>query len=188
MQEDIKNALEVLRNGGVILYPTDTIWGLGCDATNPDAVAKVYAIKKRTDSKSMIILMDTENRLASYVDGIPDVAYDLMEYSEKPLTLILEGAKALATNIINPDDNSIGIRITKEKFSNQLIQKFRKPIVSTSANISGESFPSIFDEISPEIIKLVDYVVQYRQDDLKKSAPSGIVRIGKDLTIKVIRE
>lgn len=188
MQEDLKNALEVLRNGGVILYPTDTIWGLGCDATNPDAVAKVYAIKKRTESKSMIILMDTENRLASYVDGIPDVVYDLIEYSEKPLTLILEGAKALASNIINPNDNSIGIRITKEKFSNQLIQKFRKPIVSTSANISGESFPSIFDEISPEIIKQVDYVVQYRQDDLKKSVPSGIVRIGKDLTIKVIRE
>jgi len=188
MQNDIKSALDVLRKGGVILYPTDTIWGLGCDATNPDAVARVYSIKKRTDSKSMIILMDTENRLASYVDDIPDVAYDLINLSEKPLTVIFEGAKALAHNVINADDNSVGIRITREVFSKQLIQQFKKPIVSTSANISGEPFPSIFDDISAEIINQVDYVVKYRQDDISKSSPSGIIRIGKDLTIMVIRE
>lgn len=188
MQNDIKKSLEVLRSGGVILYPTDTIWGLGCDATNEKAVQKIYDIKKRADNKSMIILMDSENRLPAYVDDIPDVAYDLIELTEKPLTVIFEGAKSLATNVINKDDKSVGIRITKDKFSKELIQRFKLPIVSTSANISGEAAPSIFDEISDDIISAVDYVVEYRQNDYTKAKPSGILKIGKDSSVKIIRE
>lgn len=188
MQNDIRKALEVLRNGGVILYPTDTIWGLGCDATNTEAVKKIYDIKNRTDSKSMIVLIDSENKLPSYVNDVPEVAYDIMELSEKPLTIIFEDAKLLAPNVINQEDSSVGIRITKEPFSQRLIQQFKKPIVSTSANKSGEAFPAIFDEISNAIIDKVDYVVQYRQDDLSKSAPSGIIKIGKDSSIKIIRD
>lgn len=188
MQADIKKALEVLRNGGVILYPTDTIWGLGCDATNAEAVKRIYAIKKRIDSKSLIILLDTENRLSSYVEVIPDVAYDLIDLSEKPITIIFEGAKSLAPNIINVEDNSIGIRVTKEQFTRNLIQQFRKPIVSTSANISGESSPANYSEISDEIINQVDYVVSYRQNDFTKSLPSSIIKIGKDSSVKIIRE
>jgi len=188
MQNDIKKALEVLRTGGIILYPTDTIWGLGCDATNEEAVKKIYAIKKRTDSKSLIILMDSVNRLDSYVDDVPEVAYSVMELSETPLTIILEGAKRLAKNIINQADKSIGIRIVNEPFCQQLIQRFRIPIVSTSANISGEPFPTNFSEINKEIIAQVDYVVNYRQTDLSKSNPSGIIKINKDCTIKIIRE
>lgn len=188
MQNDIKKALEVLRNGGVILYPTDTIWGLGCDATNEAAVQKVYNIKKRADNKSMIVLMDSENRLPSYVNDIPEVAYDVIEFTEKPLTVIFEGAKSLAPNVINKEDKSVGIRITKEKFSKELIQRFRLPIVSTSANISGEPSPAIFDEISEEIKSAVDYIVEFRQDDYVKAKPSGIMKIGKDSSIKIIRE
>lgn len=188
MQNDIKKAIEVLRSGGVILYPTDTIWGLGCDATNETAVQKIYDIKKRSDNKSMIILMDSENRLTGYVNDIPEVAYDVIEFAEKPLTVIFEGAKSLASNVINKEDQSVGIRITKEKFTKELIQRFRLPIVSTSANISGEPSPSIFDEISEEIKSAVDYIVEYRQDDTTKAKPSGIIKIGKDCSVKIIRE
>ena len=188
MHTDIIKSLEVLRAGGVILYPTDTIWGLGCDATNPEAVQKIYDIKKRADNKSMIILMDTVNRISSYVDNIPDVAYDLIELSEKPLTVILEGAKMLAHNVVNSDDDSIGIRVISEPFSYKLIQRFKKPIVSTSANITGAKSPINFNDISADIINQVDYVVNYRQDDLLKSVPSGIIKVGRDLSIKVIRE
>jgi L-threonylcarbamoyladenylate synthase len=188
MQNDIKQALQVLRNGGVILYPTDTIWGLGCDATNKEAVKKIYEIKKRTDNKSLIVLMDSVNRLGSYVDDIPDVVYDMIEFSENPLTLILEGAKYLADNVINSEDNSVGIRIISEPFCNKLIQQFRKPIVSTSANISGEQTPAIFDEISDNIINSVDYVVNYRQNDLIKAKSSSIIKIGKNNSVKIIRK
>ncbi len=188
MHDDIKKALEVLRSGGIILYPTDTIWGLGCDATNEEAVQKIYTIKKRTDSKSMIILIDSENRLSSYVEEVPEVAYNIMELSEKPVTVIFEGAKYLAANVINQEDNSIGIRITHEAFSKQLIQQFKKPIVSTSANISGDHFPASFKDINQEILKQVDYVVQYRQGDHTASLPSSIIKIGKDATVKIIRK
>jgi L-threonylcarbamoyladenylate synthase len=187
MQNDIKQALQVLRNGGVILYPTDTIWGLGCDATNKEAVKKIYEIKKRTDNKSLIVLMDSVNRLGSYVDDIPDVVYDMLEFSENPLTLILEGAKYLADNVINSEDNSVGIRIISEPFCNKLIQQFRKPIVSTSANISGQKTPTIFDEISEEIISAVDYVVKYRQEDTNKAKPSKIIKLSKSGQFKLIR-
>lgn len=188
MNNDINKALEVLRNGGIILYPTDTIWGIGCDATNAEAVKKVFELKQRADNKSVIILVDELTRMNNYIDDIPDVAYQLIELSEKPLTVILEGAKNLADNVINAADNSIGVRMTNERFSKQLISRFRKPIVSTSANLSSLPSPSIFDEISDEIINGVDYVVNYRQDDISKAKPSGIILIRKDSSIKVIRE
>ncbi len=188
MQNDIKNALEVLRSGGVILYPTDTIWGLGCDATNHEAVKKIFNIKKRIDNKSVIVLMDNVNRLSIYVEDVPEAAYDLIELSEKPLTVILEGAKSLAYNVINRKDNSVGVRVVNDKFCQQLIQRFKKPIVSTSANISGKISPVCFNEIDNNIIEQVDYVVEYRQDDISKAKPSGIIKINRDSTIKIIRK
>lgn len=188
MQEDIKKSLEVLRNGGVILYPTDTIWGLGCDATNPIAVKRIFEIKKRSDTKSLIVLIDHAARLSAYVEDIPDVAYDLLEVAEKPLTLILENAKNLAENVINTSDRSVGIRIPDDAFCQRLIQQFKKPIVSTSANIAGQSAPQNFDQINDEIIQAADYVVQYRQDDIAKAYPSSIIKIGAGGQVKIIRE
>ena len=187
MIEDIKAALDVLQKGGVILYPTDTIWGIGCDACNEEAVKKVYAIKNRIDSKSMLVLMENAALIERYVTEIPDVAYDLIELTDKPLTIIFDGARSLAKNLI-AEDGSIGIRITTEKFSSELIRRFKRPIVSTSANISGKPSPSCFGEIEPEIIDAVDYVVKYRQDDLQKSVPSGIIKLGRSGEVKIIRE
>ncbi|HAM98587.1 MAG TPA: threonylcarbamoyl-AMP synthase [Marinilabiliales bacterium] len=188
MREDIKTALEVLRNGGIILYPTDTIWGLGCDATNPDAVQKIFEIKKRSDNKSMIVLVDHPGRIASYIDEVPEIAFEVIELAESPLTVILEGAKNLAPNVVNQEDKSVGIRVVKEPFCQQLIQQFKRPIVSTSANISGDPSPAIFDDIEPSIMASADYVVKYRQGDLQKAKPSGIIKIGKEGLVKVIRE
>ena len=187
MIDDIKAALDVLQKGGVILYPTDTIWGIGCDACNEEAVKKVYAIKNRIDSKSMLVLMENAALIERYVTEIPDIAYDLIELTDKPLTIIFDGARSLAKNLI-AEDGSIGIRITTEKFSSELIRRFKRPIVSTSANISGKPSPSCFGEIEPEIIDAVDYVVKYRQDDLQKSVPSGIIKLGRSGEIKIIRE
>lgn len=187
MEKDIHNALEVLRNGGVILYPTDTIWGLGCDATNEDAVKRIYEIKKRADSKKMLVLLESENRLDSYVDEVPEIAFDLISVSDKPITIIYPKAKFLAKNLLS-EDGSIGIRVTSEDFSRNLLQRFRKPIVSSSANIHGEEFPKNFKEISEEIIKAVDYVVQYRQDDISEYEPSSIIKLGEGGEVKIIRQ
>ncbi len=187
MIEDIKAALEVLQKGGVILYPTDTIWGLGCDAANEEAVRRIYAIKNREDSKSMLVLMENAALLERYVDEVPEIAYDLIELSDKPLTIIYDGARNMAKNLI-AEDGSIGIRITAEKFSSELIRRFKRPIVSTSANISGKPSPACFDEIDSEIIDAVDYVVKYRQDDAQKAIPSGIMKLGRGGEIKIIRE
>lgn len=187
MHNDLKKALEVLQNGGVILYPTDTIWGIGCDATNEEAVKRIYEIKKRADSKSMLVLMENINSLERYVDEVPDIAYDLIEVTEKPMTIIYSGAKNLAKNLI-AENGSIGIRITSEDFTRQLIQRFKKPIVSTSANISGSSSPAFFDEISDEIIGAVDYVVEYRQDDITPKEPSSIIKLGVDGEIEILRK
>lgn len=187
MNEEIKKACEVMQAGGVILYPTDTIWGLGCDATNEAAVKRVYEIKKRVDSKAMIVLIDRDVKLQFYVDEVPEIAYDLIEYSDKPLTIIYDGARNLAPNLM-AEDRSIGIRITKEEFSSKLCERFKKAIVSTSANISGEPSPANFDEVSEEIKKSVDYIVNYRQDDLTKAKPSGIIKLGRNCEVKVIRE
>ncbi|HPW89956.1 MAG TPA: L-threonylcarbamoyladenylate synthase [Paludibacteraceae bacterium] len=186
MTLDIKQALEVLRQGGVILYPTDTIWGIGCDATSEAAVKRVFDIKKRVDSKALLVLVDSTAKLQGYVDEVPDVAWDLIELSEKPITIIYSGAKNLAKNLL-ATDGTVGIRVTNEAFSKRLCEAFRKPIVSTSANISGAPVACCFQEISEEIITAVDYVVRYRQDDVVPAVPSSIIKLGIGGEIKIIR-
>jgi len=186
MIDDIKAALEVLQNGGIILYPTDTIWGIGCDAANETAVQRIYALKNRIDSKSMLVLMENAALIDRYVEEVPDVAYDLIELTDKPLTIIYDGARNLAKNLI-AEDGSIGIRITSETFSKELIRRFKRPIVSTSANISGKPSPACFDEIEKEILEAVDYVVKFRQEDSAKALPSSIIKLGKSGEVKIIR-
>lgn len=186
-EEDIKNAIEVLRKGGVILYPTDTIWGIGCDATNEEAVKRVYEIKKREDSKALICLVDSDNRLQRYVSDVPNVAWDLIEYADKPLTIIFDKAKNLASNLI-AEDGSIAMRVTREEFSKQLCYRFQKAIVSTSANISGEASPVNFSEISEEIKDAVDYIVSARQKEKTKGTPSSIIKLGCNGEVKIIRK
>ena len=187
MKEDIRKACEVLNRGGVILYPTDTIWGIGCDATNEEAVKRVYEIKKRADNKAMLVLVDNAVKVDFYVNQAPEVAFDLIELTTKPLTIIYDDAKNLAPNLI-AEDGSVGIRVTSEEFSNQLCFRFRKAIVSTSANVSGESSPRTFSEISEEIKQAVDYVVQSRQQEKTASKSSSIIKLGKGGQVKVIRE
>ncbi len=187
MEEDIKKAFEVLVSGGLILYPTDTIWGIGCDATNEEAVHRVYELKRRVDSKALITLLDNPIKLDYYIDEVPSVAWDLIELSEKPLTIIYDGARNVAPNLM-AEDGSLAIRITKEKFSQELCKRFRKALVSTSANISGEPAPANFDDISEEIKDGVDYIVKYRQDDTSKSKASSIIKLGKTGEVKIIRE
>jgi len=184
---DLESCLRTLRDGGLILYPTDTIWGIGCDATSDEAVRRVYALKQRADHKAMLTLVDSTSRIGSYVDTIPDIAWDLVELSERPLTIIYPRARNLAPSLLGPD-GSIGIRVTRERFSHALCERFRRPIVSTSANLSGEASPKCFNEISDEVIRGVDYVVHYRRTDLTPARPSGILLLGADGTIKVIRE
>ena len=186
MIEDIKKACEVLQAGGLILYPTDTIWGIGCDATNEEAVRKVYELKKRMDNKAVLVLTDSTAKLNMYVSDIPDIAGDLIEVADKPLTRIYAHAKNLAPNLLG-EDGSVGIRITKEDFSRRLCERFRKPLVSTSANISGESAPKNFQEISDVIKNGVDYIVKYRQDDMSQAKPSNIIKLGDGGVIQIIR-
>ena len=187
MQDEIKRTIEVLRSGGIILYPTDTVWGIGCDATNESAVKRIFEIKKRTDTKAMLVLVDNPAKLQGYVDEVPDIAWDLIEMAEKPLTIIYPQAKNLASNLI-ADDKTIGIRITKEVFSRNLCTQFRKPIVSTSANVSGEPTPANFNQISEEIKSAVDYVVNFRRGDISKPKPSSIIKLGKGNIFQLIRE
>lgn len=175
-----------MRAGGIILYPTDTIWGLGCDATNEEAVKKIYEIKKRSDSKALLVLTDHVAKVERIVDEMPEVAYDLIEVSEKPLTIIYSGAKNLAPNLI-AQDGSVGVRITREAFSKALCETFRMPIVSTSANVSGEPSPQNYSEISEEIKKSVDYIVKFRQDDQTKATPSSIIKLDKGGIVTIIR-
>jgi L-threonylcarbamoyladenylate synthase len=187
MQNDIRNAVEVLKSGGIILYPTDTIWGIGCDATNPEAVARIYQIKQREDSKSMLVLMENPALLERYVNDVPEVAWDLVEISTTPLTVIFPGAKNLASNLIAVD-GSVGIRFTKEVFTIKLLQRFRRPIVSTSANISGQKSPAFFDEISEEIKSKMDYIVEYRQSDINPAQPSSVIKLWPGGRIDIIRK
>ena len=187
MTEALNAALKVIKSGGVILYPTDTIWGIGCDATNPEAVAKIYEIKQREDSKSMLVLIDKAGRIPSYVSEMPDLAWDLIELADKPLTIIYPKAKNLAKNLIAPD-GSIGIRVVKHEFCDKLIGRFGKPIVSTSANISGKSSPKSFYEIDQEIKDKVDYIVSEKFDYPISDKPSGIIMLGINGEVKVIRE
>ncbi|MGN7202633.1 L-threonylcarbamoyladenylate synthase [Pedobacter sp. SAFR-022] len=184
---DIDKCLAVLKEGGVILYPTDTIWGLGCDATNEAAVEKINQIKGRAADKSFIILLDTDSKIQSYVSEVPEVAYDLIEYAENPMTVIFDNARNLAKNVIN-QDGSVGIRVVRHDFVQQLLQRFRKPIVSTSANISGEPSPKNFDIISEEIKSKVDYIVEHQQDDRAEKKPSTIIKIGAGGQFSFIRK
>src|SRR5580700_5819859 len=174
LKDEVNRALEVVRGGGIILYPTDTIWGIGCDATNTEAVNKIYKLKQRDEAKSMIILLDTENKLESYISEVNPLAYDLIEYAENPLTLVMPGAKNVSPALIS-NDGSIGIRITKHPFCQQLIQRLRKPLVSTSANVSGKLSPQYFAQIAPEIIDGVDYVVDIDRHDMEIKTPSTIM-------------
>ncbi|MGL4292744.1 MAG: L-threonylcarbamoyladenylate synthase [Bacteroidales bacterium] len=187
MTDDLKKACEVLQQGGVILYPTDTVWGIGCDATNEEAVKRVYEIKKRVDNKALLVLVDNPVKIDFYVDQAPEITWDLIELATKPLTIIYPHARNLAKNLVGADD-TIGIRITKEDFSRRLCERFKKAIVSTSANISGTDTPRNFSEISEEIKNAVDYIVTYRQDDRSTPAPSGIIKVGDGGLIQVIRE
>lgn len=186
-KEDIQNAVNVMRKGGVILYPTDTVWGIGCDATNAEAVAKVYRIKQRDDSKALICLADSVDRVQRYVRDVPPVALDLMELAEKPTTVVLDGAVNLAPNLI-AEDGSIALRVTNEPFSKELCYRFQKAIVSTSANISGEPTAQNYRDIAPEILEAVDYVCWTRRQEHQPHTPSSIIKLTKDGRVTIIRK
>jgi L-threonylcarbamoyladenylate synthase len=186
LNQEVHNAFEVIQNGGIILYPTDTVWGIGCDASNPEAVAKIYALKKREESKSMICLMNGEKMMYNVFKDIPAVAWEIMDLSEKPTTLILDNPRNVAANLI-ADDKTLGIRIVKEPFCFKLMERMKRPLVSTSANLSGMFTPKSFKEISPEIIKGVDYVVNLHRDKICDK-PSTIIKLTNDSQVKIIRK
>lgn len=183
---EVHNAFEVIKEGGIILYPTDTVWGIGCDATNPEAIAKIYKLKQRAETQSMICLMNGEKMIYNVFKEVPEVAWQIMDLSENPTTLILDQPRNVAPNIIAPD-NTLGIRIVKEPFCFKLMERMKKPLVSTSANISGQPTPKSFKEISPEIIKGVDYVVNLHHDKIAEKA-STIIKLTNDSQVKVIRK
>ena len=189
-KEDLQEALRVLRNGGIIVYPTDTVWGIGCDATNAEAVAKIYALKQREDSKSMLVLLDSPAKLPYYVGEVPETAWALLEASEdaetKPLTLIYPHARNMAPNLI-AEDGSIGIRITKEPFSKALCAQLKHPIVSTSANISGHPTAHFYAEIEQAILDGADYVCRFRREDDCPAEPSSIIQLLADGSFKILR-
>jgi len=186
MEQDIKQCIEVLKAGGVILYPTDTIWGIGCDATNKQAVEKIYRIKQRFDNQKMLVLVHNDAMVERYVDDVPEVAFQLIECADRPLTIIFENAKNLAENLLG-ENRSIGIRVSKETFTKRLIERFRKPIVSTSANIHNQASPANFAQISEEVKKEVDYIVAYRQDDMTEHKASSIMLIKPSGEFKILR-
>ena len=186
MNTEIHNAYEVIKEGGIILYPTDTVWGIGCDATNEEAVKKIYALKQREESKSMIVLINGERMMYNVFKEIPEVAWQILDLSEKPTTLILDNPRNVAKNII-AEDNTLGVRIVTDPFCFKLMERMKRPLVSTSANISGMFTPKTFKEISPEIIKGVDYVVNLQHDKVCKN-PSTIIKLGSDSQVKVIRK
>ncbi|MGB5360490.1 MAG: L-threonylcarbamoyladenylate synthase [Eudoraea sp.] len=186
IQEEIAAAVEILKRGGIILYPTDTVWGIGCDATNESAVEKIYKLKKRSDKKTMICLVSNQFMLEQYVEKVPEPAYDLMDLSERPVTIIYDNPKGVAGNLI-AQDNTLAIRVASDQFCQRLIQNFKRPVVSTSANIAGETTPGNFSEISDLILKGVDYVVNLEQKTTIKS-PSSIIKLGNDGTVKIIRK
>ena len=201
-KSDLEEAVRVLRAGGVIVYPTDTVWGIGCDATNEEAVRRVYALKRRADSKSMLVLLDAPGKLQGYVEEVPEMAWELLECtaplqlplqgvrenteSIRPLTIIYPRGKNLARNLL-AEDGSVGIRITREPFSKALCERLRRPIVSTSANISGEPAAKTFRQISEEVLEQADYVCLYRRDDEEEKAPSSIIKVGLHNEIEIIR-
>ena len=197
-KQDLDRALEVLREGGIIIYPTDTVWGIGCDATNAEAVRRIYQLKQREDSKSMLVLLDAPGRLQGYVQEVPEIAWDLLEAEAttdvdnmpaetiRPMTIIYPQAKNLADNLI-AEDGSIGIRITSEPFSHALCERLKRPIVSTSANRSGQPAARFYEEIDPEILNKADYVCLFRREDRTPHQPSSIIKLNQDGTFKIIR-
>ena len=201
-KSDLEEAVRVLRAGGVIVYPTDTVWGIGCDATNEEAVRRVYALKRRADSKSMLVLLDAPGKLQGYVEEVPEMAWELLECTSplqlplqggrentesiRPLTIIYPRGKNLAKSLL-AEDGSVGIRITQEPFSKALCERLRRPIVSTSANISGEPAAKTFHQISEAVLEQADYVCLYRRDDEEEKAPSSIIKVGLHNDIEIIR-
>ena len=186
MDADITQCLKVLSAGGLILYPTDTVWGIGCDATNAEAVKRVYQLKQRDDSKALIVLIDSADHLDHYVVDVPMIARELIDVAVKPLTIIYEGAYNLAPNVLGKED-SVGIRIPNDEFCHRLCERYGKPIVSTSANVSGQPTAKTFADIDNAIVKGVDYAVQHRRNDNKPHQPSNIILLSRDGTFKIIR-
>lgn len=186
INQEVHKAFEIIQNGGIILYPTDTVWGIGCDATNAEAVKKIYALKQREESKSMIVLMNGEKMMYNVFKEIPEVAWQILDLSEKPTTLILDNPKNIAPNII-AEDNTLGVRLVKEPFCYKLMERLKKPLVSTSANISGMPTPKSFKEISPEILNGVDYVVNLHHEKICDK-PSTIIKLTNDNQVKIIRK
>jgi len=179
LRDEVAKAFNIIKDGGIILYPTDTIWGIGCDATNTEAVKKIFQLKQRDEAKSMIILLDSDAKLPSYIKDVPDIAYDLIQYAETPLTLVMPGARNISPSLIAAD-GSVGIRITSNQFCQQLIQRMRKPLVSTSANISGNASPQYFSQIDEAVINGVDYIVDLDQHSKEIKKPSTIMRLEPD--------
>ena len=186
IDQEIRNCLEVMKRGGIILYPTDTVWGVGCDATNADAVDKIYQLKKREESKALICLVSNFKMLEQYVEEVPEMAYDILKYAKKPTTIIYDKPIRIAENLVS-DDDSLGIRVVRDKFCSELIKKMKRPLVSTSANISGQPTPGSFDQITPQILKGVDYVVNLQRSK-SSPQPSAIIKLSNDGQVKVIRK
>lgn len=187
IKEDIERAVTALKAGGLILYPTDTVWGIGCDATRSDAVKRIYELKRRVDHKALIVMLGNADLLDRYVDEVPDAAAQLLDVAVDPLTIIYDHGRNLAPELLGPD-GSVGIRITAERVSRTLCNTLRRPLVSTSANISGQPTPRRFADISPEIIAGVDYVIEARRDDSAEAKPSSIIKVSSDNSIKIIRK
>lgn len=185
-EQELAKALETLKSGGTLLYPTDTIWGLGCDATNPKAVEKIFKLKNREESKSLIVLLDNEANLHNYVDTLPEITFDLLKNLDKPTTIIYSNARNLAWNVV-ASDGTVGIRVTRDPFCRDLVKRFGKPIVSTSANISGDPSPIVFREISKQLITQVDHTVNLYHDQINSSKPSTIIRLFENGEFIIIR-
>jgi len=186
MNTEIHNCLETLKRGGLILYPTDTVWGIGCDVTHPEAIERIYKLKQRADTKALICLVSDFKMLNQFVEEIPEVAYDILKYAVQPTTIIFDDPIRVAENLI-AEDNTLAFRVTEDEFCKKLLRKFRRPIVSTSANISGQKTPGSFKEISKEILEGVDYVVNLHRTK-KSEKPSAIIKLGKDGAVKIIRK
>ena len=185
INQEVHTAFEAIKNGGIILYPTDTVWGIGCDATNPEAVKKIDALKQREESKSMIVLMNSERLMYNVFKEIPEVAWQILDVTDRPTTLLLDNPRNVAANLIAPD-NTLGVRLVKEPFCYKLMERMKKPLVSTSANISGMPTPSSFKEINHHILDGVDYIVNLHHDKIA-AKPSAIIKLGNDMQVKVIR-
>ncbi len=187
MNNEINEALKVLNEGGVIVYPTDTIWGIGCDATNSEAVKKIYDLKQRDDSKALVLLIHEIGQLQTYVTEVPEIAWDIVEFAEDPLTVVYQNARNLAPNLLAAD-GSVAIRLCQDEFCQKLLQRFKKPLVATSANISGEPSPKNFAEIDDRVLNQGDYVVNWRREDRENIKPSRIISLGVDGDFKLLRK